>query len=229
MKKIFTLIAVAMMAVGAQAQRIAFTEDDMASAGTLDQKEFVNGDFKLKITDTDGKVALDGNAQWFGTSEAQEKSAGGRLKSGGKSSSKNFMVATIPSDGTFKVWARTGSNSATDRNIILKQSEEELYNAVVQEANAIKVKGLDESDPDKETNVYPIISVPVTAGEVEITYPVGSMNFYAFEFVAGGDPTGIQNLKTNQNPNAIFNLAGQKVDAQYKGLVIKNGKKVVMK
>ena len=104
MKKIFTLITVAMMALSANAQRIAFSEEDAASAGTLDGKVFEAGNFKITITDTDGKVALDGNAQWFGTSEAQEKSAGGRLKSGGKSSSKNFITVAIPAAGTLKVW-----------------------------------------------------------------------------------------------------------------------------
>jgi len=229
MKKFFTLITVAMMALSANAQRIAFSEEDIADKGTLDGKEFVNGEFKLTITDTDGKIAIDKNSQWFGTADAQEKSAGGRLKSGGKSSSKNTLTATVPADGTLKVWARTGSNDATDRTLVILQGEEELYNAVVQEADAVKVKGLDTADPDKETNVYPIISVSVKAGDVAINYPVGSMNFYAFEFV-GGDPTGIQTVKVaHQNANAIYNLAGQQVNDGFKGLVIMNGKKIVKK
>ena len=41
---------------------------------------------------------------------------------------------------------------------------------------------------------------------------------------------GINNVNVAENANgAIFNLAGQKVANNYKGLVIKNGKKVVMK
>ena len=45
--------------------------------------------------------------------------------------------------------------------------------------------------------------------------------------VAGA--SGIQSAtvaKTTKS-NAIYNLAGQKVSAQYKGVVIKNGKKVM--
>ena len=42
--------------------------------------------------------------------------------------------------------------------------------------------------------------------------------------------TGIENVKVvNVNNGAIYNLAGQKVGADYKGLVIKNGKKLVVK
>ena len=186
MKKFFTLIAATAMALTATAQKISWTEDDLASAGTLDGKTFGDNGFVLTITDTDGKFAIDKNSAWFGTADSQAKSDGGRLKSGGKSSSKNQLNLTIPGAGTLKVYARTGSNSATDRPLVIMQGEAELYNQVVQEADAIKVKGLDSSDPEKETNVYPIISVEVSAGEVNITYPVGSMNFYGFEFVAGG-------------------------------------------
>ena len=43
------------------------------------------------------------------------------------------------------------------------------------------------------------------------------------------DPsTGINSVKTvEQTNNVIYNLAGQKVNAQYKGIMIQNGKKVL--
>ena len=42
--------------------------------------------------------------------------------------------------------------------------------------------------------------------------------------------TGIQNVKVQKvQSNAIFNLAGQRVDANYKGVVIVNGKKMIQK
>ena len=45
------------------------------------------------------------------------------------------------------------------------------------------------------------------------------------------DPTAIETVKTivKANKEAIYNLAGQKVDKDYKGLVIKNGKKLIQK
>ena len=183
MKKLFTLIAMAAIAMGVNAQKISWTESDIASAGTLDGKVFANGDFKLTVTDTNGKISIDANNCYFGTADAQEKFTH-RLKSGGKSSSANTLTLTIPAAGTLKVYARTGSNSATDRTIVLTQGETELYNQVAQEGDAIKVAGMDEADPAKETNVYPVISVPVEAGEVAVTYPIGSINFYGFELVS---------------------------------------------
>lgn len=225
MKKLFTLIAMTVMAIGASAQTYFFQEGDVASAGSLNGQTFADG--FISLVDTDGKMAIDGNNAYFGDAETQTKYSY-RLKSGGKSSSKNQIHLTVAAAGTLKVYARTGSNSATDRNLVITQNETELYNQVVQESNAIKVKGLDEAEPEKETNVYPAITATVTAGEVVITYPTGSMNFYGFE-VASGDAS-VQTMKTtNANDGAVFNLAGQKVGNGYKGIAIQNGKKVVNK
>lgn len=43
------------------------------------------------------------------------------------------------------------------------------------------------------------------------------------------DPSGIQVVKATQADAAIFNLAGQRVDANYKGVVIVNGQKKIQK
>ena len=45
------------------------------------------------------------------------------------------------------------------------------------------------------------------------------------------DPTGIAEVKANvkANQGAIYNLAGQKVTKSFKGIVVKNGKKYVIK
>jgi len=44
------------------------------------------------------------------------------------------------------------------------------------------------------------------------------------------DASGISNVKAEQNAEgAIYNLAGQKVDKNFKGIVLKNGKKMIQK
>ena len=57
----------------------------------------------------------------------------------------------------------------------------------------------------------------------------GGDNFYVK--VVGGDTysLGIQNVAGNAAPAVIYNLAGQRVTEAYKGIVIKNGKKVLIK
>ena len=223
MKKIFTLIAMALMAIGAQAQVISWTAP--IAKGSV-AGVYGDTDFKLTVTDTNDKIEIDGNKAYFGDTSSPTTFTH-RLKTGGKSDSKNNMSIAIPSAGTLKVYVRTGSNSATDRNLVLTQNETELYNQVVLESSATKVKGLDTENPEKDTNVYPIISVEVVAGTVSVTYPKNSLNFYAFEFVS---TSGINTVKAGATENGTtYNLAGQKVDENYKGVVIQNGKKVVVK
>lgn len=55
------------------------------------------------------------------------------------------------------------------------------------------------------------------------------MGFYGFKFTAG--TTGISNINASEaaNEGATFNLLGQKVASNAKGLVIKNGKKFINK
>ena len=237
MKKIFTLIAVAAMALSANAQKV-ITFGDVDSDGKIVdatvKAEYADGDFKLTYVDTNGKLAVDGNPAYFGTADSNQKFVS-RLKSGGKSdASKLYLTLTVPAKGTLSVFARTGSNSAEDRTVVLTQNDTELYNKVVKEADAIMVKGLDSSDADKETKVYPAITVSVEAGTVTVTFPINSINFYAFSFLADGeepgDDTGISTVKVAENTNAaIFNLAGQQVGKNYKGVVIQNGVKRIQK
>ncbi len=197
---------------------IAFTDGDTAGDGAV----FSKGDFKLTQVDTDGKTAIDGNNAYFGTAENYQKFTH-RLKTGGKSGSKNSLTLTIPSDGTLNVYVRTGSNSATDRNLVLTQDGTELYNQVVQEADAITV-----TMGENDNKVYPVITVNVKAGEVAVGYPTGSLNFYGFEFIAGASGVNAVIVEKAKN-NIRYNLAGQRVDESYKGVVIMNGNKFVVK
>ena len=49
------------------------------------------------------------------------------------------------------------------------------------------------------------------------------------QVIQKGGGSGIKNVKTVKSNGAIYNLAGQKVDASYKGIVIQDGKKRIQK
>ena len=224
MKKIFTLIAVAVMALTASAEKITF--GDAAIAKGSIPASFSDGSLVLSITDTDGKQAVDLNNAYFGDASAQEKLIS-RLKVGGKSGAKNALSLSIPGSGTLKVYVRTGSNDAKDRTLTLTQGGTSLYNKVVQESDAIVVEmesAISETNPTGETKVYPVISVPVTAGTVSIEYPVNSLNFYCFEFVPQGTAVeAVAEAKAEAAPKVVkvikngklyignYNVAGQQV------------------
>lgn len=207
---------------------IAFGEEDVAGAGEV-KSEFAKGDFKLTVVDLgdkDGnkKISIDANNCYFGTAESYQKFTH-RLKTGGKSGSNNSLTLSIPSDGTLNIYARSANSSATDRNLVLTQNETELYNEVVKDADAIEVTF--EGD-DKATKIFPVISVEVKAGELAVGYPTGALNFYGFEFIAGASGVNAVTVEKAKN-NIRYNLAGQRVDESYKGVVIMNGKKFVVK
>lgn len=54
------------------------------------------------------------------------------------------MTLTVPSDGTLKVYVRTGSSSATDRNVVLTQNGTELVNKILLESEAVSVPMTDD-------------------------------------------------------------------------------------
>ena len=226
MKKIFTLIAIAMMAVGAQAQTYSITFTEAAAKGSLDGKTFGSDGFILTCTDPNKeKLQVDENSCLFGTAEEYDQYSY-RLKTNGKSSSNNKLTLSVPKAGTLTIAVRTASSTATDRNLVLTQDGTELFNQVLKDADAVEITIEGEENPKK---VFPYISTEVAAGTVNITYPVNGVNFYAF-ILEAGTPTGIENVQVAVNENApMYNLAGQQVDKNFKGVVIQNGKKFINK
>ena len=154
---------------------IAFTEEDLATTGTLDGHIYyapTNTDFTLTVTDENGKASVDANVAKFGTGSTHQ-SYTHRYKTGGKSGAQNALTLNIPTSGMLRVAARTSSNTATDRTLVITQSGQELYNQIVQETDQMTVDGI---------TYYPYIMVPVEAGTVEVNYPIGGLNFYSFSY-----------------------------------------------
>lgn len=192
---------------------IVFTE--VADKGSLNGAVFAsatNAAFTLTVTDIDSKLAVDANTASFGTAE-ENKAYDFRLKTGGKSSSKNGLTLAIPADGKLRIAARTGSNSDSERPLVIKQGENELYNQFVNEEM-------------KVGDYYSYIVVDVKQGTVVLEYPVNSLNFYAFGFQAVAGPTvGFEEIEAAEKAvkfiengqifilrdGAVFNLMGARV------------------
>ena len=67
------------------------------------------------------------------------------------------------------------------------------------------------------------------AGDVYLTAAAGAN--VRLGIIADGEATGIAgvNAETDKANEATYNMAGQRVDGSYKGIVIKNGKKILVK
>ena len=204
MKKFFTLIATALVALTASAE-YKITWSEAVAAGNLAATYESNG---LVLTRTDGnnKQAIDANNAYFGDADSQEKFSF-RFKTGGTGGSKNALSLTVPVAGTLKVCARTASSSSP-RAIVINGVSTTLDDSSI----SVDMEGnISETNPTGATKVYPVISVAVTAGTVSINYPDGAVNIYSLKFIPEG-------------ATAVEAVAEAKAEAPKVVKVIKNGK-----
>ena len=218
MKKIFFLAAAMLAAVTVNAQRIEFTEV-IATGDFGTSRTFSNGDVELTIDNRYGKMQVDANKTKFGTSTADMWQSTNRLKTGGMSSvtegKELGMTLYVPSAGVVKVYARSGSSSAT-RAIVLVQDGVEVLNHAFSDA-----EGVSEGD----VTLFPIFtSEKVAEGEIDIQFGKvpesesgsnGGMYIYAIEFVSDGQ--GIQ--------DAMWAPKAKKIMENGQMLIVRDGVK----
>ncbi len=218
MKKIFFLAAAMLAAVTVSAQRIEFTE--VITTGDFGtSRTFSNGDVELTIDNRCGKMQVDANKTKFGTSTADMWQSTNRLKTGGMSSitegQELGMTLYVPSAGVVKVYARSGSSSAT-RAIVLIQDGVEVLNHAFTDTEVVL---------EGEVKLFPIFtSEKVSAGEIDIQFGKvpegesgsnGGMYIYAIEFVSEGQ--GIQ--------DAMVAPKAKKVMENCQMLIVRDGVK----
>ena len=211
MKKFFTLVAMALMAVGANAQELIAEVDFTTATEFTGWNQFGDGQ--------EGSVEL--------------KAGEGLAITVGSQTGQLWQPQTmvIP-DGTFNL-------------------EEDGNYKVVVEAKFPTAGELQINMGTWGSNDQTTVDVPASDDfqTVEIEFPAFAYTlegchllFQNGDFLGttivksvkvidlDGDPNGIEAVKANQLVNgAIFNLAGQKVNANYKGVVIQNGKKFIQK
>ena len=106
----------------------------------------------------------------------------------------------------------------------------------INDANVLKVFRAKDANGNKivDENIVKVNDVVVVQGKLqkyvknsEVTPEVAQNGKI---LTVNGTSTNINTIKTNTDVNApVYNLAGQQVEKSYKGLVIKNGKKVINK
>ena len=197
MRKIFFLAAAMLAAVTVSAQRIEFTE--LIAVGNFGtSKTFSEGDVELTIDNRYGKMQVDANKTKFGTSTADMWQSTNRLKTGGMSSvtegQELGMTLYVPSAGVVKIYARSGSSSATRAIVLIQNDVEVLNHAFNDNVDAVI---------DGDVKIFPVFtSEKVSEGEIEIQFGKvpegesgsnGGMYIYAIEFVADSE-TAVENV-----------------------------------
>ena len=255
MKKIFTLIAMALMAIGAQAQSPAQTinyaamksgdytvENATKNAGESSETKTVydiKGGDELKFTlnsatnvvftITNGSDKAKIFSVCFNGDDTTDK---GCIEFGGKNGVVIFNDAQV-GDVIKMTVAAKGSTAAVIG--VLPSSGNELINET---KLTLPKKEKGATGADSDGYVWKEFSFTVTE---DMLKTIEGVKVVRIKETAGGYrckiisinadiPSGIKTVKAGATENGtIYNLAGQKVDENYKGVVIQNGKKVVVK
>ena len=224
--RFFVFLAATLVVMAINAEQIGWNEYDVTSSSGLDDVSFSDGEFELVIIGSRSKFVIDASNAYFGDAESQTQFTH-RLKTGSPSSSGNYFVLEIPRAGKLYMYARCASSSATDRHIIMRANGIEVFNQIVKESDAIQVPGLDETNPEILTKVYPVHVIDVDSGTLVVTYPNGSMNFYGFCLDSQYVPTckvkiGDLNYYLNSDKTAVVVYGDGWPDDNYSGLTTAN-------
>lgn len=220
MKKIFTLIAAAIMAVGANAQTTTvYWDDDNCSANN--EVTFQDG-IRIKITgneskDISGGSKVDFNGESLKTIKVSNGAQNTMYLPTGKVATKlvfysyvNYDKASKGNDGRVSYWKEVDGTEYDETTATIMTNY--IANKVVEGLDAITF------DINKKNEI-----TFTNTGEQACYIVVVTME--------DADLTSI-NCVTNEtiDLNApAYNIAGQRVNADAKGLVIKNGKKYMNK
>ena len=230
MKKIFTLIALACMAisVNAQVDPVTYTFDNQASTYVLgDNCEATT----YKIDDVEGFAVnyLTGNKE-------------------------KMQVKLAANEDIF--FEYSNSNTAdnamkTGVNFVQFDKKNFIIHIPVQKGDIVKVKfsakgsapkvTIDGGDPpvvmdedaattcsSKSEEDAVIFSATATkGGTAKIKETANGMRVYAISIYTDNSASMINNVNVSSTRDTLYNLAGQKVGAGYKGLVIQNGRKIM--
>ena len=253
MKKIFTLIAVAAMAISANAQTYQLTVGDKTAAGTkitsvadIAMTYGAAGDAEFKEVKANGddlKANTGYNAKTDGNGVNPVDGANkGFNKGGGTPVTGTFYLFEPTKDGNLEVFIVCNANKVfaiLEDGVNIATSETAFtYKAYDENGSEISTSFSEDNRGSTDTQglafadkIYGTITFAVKANKKYHVFCAGSkLGFGGFTFPASA--TGIESVKASvkaaQN-GATYNVAGQKVNAAAKGLVIKNGVKVINK
>lgn len=227
MKKFFTLIAVAMMAVCANAQGTYGVQNGDAGVASGTQEKSV-----ANITMTWG---VDGGKAFFGGNKKNDvlkDQLGATAYCSGNDENGKLTEGTVyffePAlDGKLTVgWVLNANKKFYIQECSGSEPQDVTFTTVDSEGNAVELACGGKLDTKLTGGLS---TFAVAKGKKYAVYCTGSkLGFYGFKYET--TTSGISNLEVeNAADNATYNVAGQKVSENTKGLVIKSGKKFINK
>ncbi len=202
MKKVFTLIAAAFLAAGVNAQTIFSWEAGVATGGTVEANGGNTAVSETLITVSAKKANIDTDNVTISLDEA--------LAADDVIAITGYRKKDTDANGTLYIDFGVGTAIDEGDNVVWNN----IHENVGQEPN---------------TNNYTITD-QAGSKTIRLARSKASTNVFITKIViTRGGADGISTVSAVAQDAPAFNIAGQKVAAGFKGIVIKNGKKVVIK
>lgn len=229
MRKFFTLIAVSLLTIGAYAQ------------GTFALTEGATPDPDTPVTSVNGiTLTYPHEGTWLAAAAyANKADADFTAYTKGNGVSGAFTEGSAPT-GCYYEFAPTADGTLTVA--ICANAEKPFYvvaknNGAYTALEDSKLTIMSDASTTATLNenhalaakIYGTVAFDVTAGETYDVLITGSkLGFFGFKF-ATSSSTAIKTVATAEQAanTAVYNLAGQRVNKSFKGLVISNGKKFI--
>ena len=220
MKKLFTLFAIALLG-GAVSVNAQTTDWNFSNWEKTTLTSTYTQDGLTIYANSDAYVTIDGNKKSIDGVDYTQ-----RLKLGG--------AGTFDDNGTpsARVIAFDVAGDCTIYMALMSSSSSAIRTVYVDaNVNGTKINVATYNDVQGESIESRTINYTGDAGTIYIYSKSGGVNFYDIKYTPGTS-SGITNITTEEqaDPNApIYNLAGQRVTKDTKGVLIQNGKKFINK
>jgi len=225
MKKFFTLIAAVMLTAGAMAQGTYGVQNGDVGVASGTQETSVQN-----ITMTWGVAGGDDFKGGNKKNEALKELFGATAYCEGNGVNGAFDSGTVyyfepKSNGTLQVGFVLNSGKA----FFVQDGDGNNVDFIATDAKGTAIE-LTNGGKLGEKLTGGVAKFNVVGGKKYAVYCTGSkLGFYGFKYEVSADGIADINADVNDANAPAYNLAGQRVNANAKGLVIKNGKKYVNK
>lgn len=220
MKKLFTLVAIALLG-GAVSVNAQTTDWNFSNWEKTTLTSTYTQDGLTIYANSDADVTIDGNKKSIDGVDYTQ-----RLKLGG--------AGTFDDNGTpsARVIAFDVAGDCTIYMALMSSSSSAIRTVYVDaNVNGTKINVATYNDVQGESIESRTINYTGDAGTIYIYSESGGVNFYDIKYTPSTS-SGITNITTEEqaDPKApIYNLAGQRVTKDTKGVLIQNGKKFINK